>query len=663
MDIAAVADVRNGYSIDFLKSTADPVRYAVAPPNTHNNSAFIKKLDYSMNFTVGDDEFPLVPVNEKVPTQSGLVLFFPLLGANSIWHFGIVPGGTRTENPPFNFPALQTVHGLSNKLFYFQFDAPLAIPYQGSSNDQIRIAPDLSLDFSITRMFASVMTLSSPTVPVSGTAFNGQLSIGCIHDTRDIAQVQSGNEVNVYSPTDLSQQSVTSKDGIRDVKSEEGVVGIQGSEIDSVYSAPNQSRVDVPYGEWANIPITNQGYGTRQNSGSSTVVPTVLCLSSIWISPWQTTCETYAAVGAGIALQRIITDAIGESDCLDIKLQNITIRNDKLVGIGATRNYLFYAQAVHVFATCNSDGTVSYSNFMDVFTIPQNTDGPAIFYNNSFATPAPTAFGFGANGGLGNIACNIGTLEFHPKAYQQNMTSTGKYIGTSINIGLLNTSGTVEGGGGGPFNYWIDSDCAGTGVTQVGNTSTQAMIYVKPHSLYNRGVIGPCKVFRWDGQAANSVMRLEGISRVQCIPQGSIAPYVQGAAMNAPNAVDMNALCVCSELYNGNTSFQRSWRANDYYRWIREFIPTLDSTNLYRDAKDSTKTLAALEAGGIFDAIGQGLAGLGIGVGRGITHLLGAGQFGIGGQQPLEAGGQFGLMQSAGQFGGNYGGMRRNRMD
>lgn len=656
MDIAAVSDVRTGYSIDFIKSTADPVRYAVAPPNTHNNSAFIKKIDYSMNFPIGQDSFD--PGSELVPTQSGLVLQFPLLGASSIWHFGIVPGNTTTQNQPEN---AGSTHGLSSKLAYFRFDYPLAIPYVALQNDQIRIAPDLSTDFSITRMFASIMTLSSPTVPVSGVAFNGQLAIGCVHDTRDIAQVLSGNEVNVYSPTDLSQQSVTSKDGIRDVKSEDGVVGIQGSEIDTQYTAPNQSRVDLEHGEWAQFNIMGQGMGVQSDGGN--VNGDTYCFSSMWISPWQTTCETFVALSQGTQLQRVITEAIGESDVLDIDIRNVTIRNNHCGNLSNLRSWVFAATAVHVFATCDSNGNVNYSNFQEVKTVEINSDYCAALYNGG---APPGTYGVGINEGHANIACNLGCVSFRPKRFQESMTTTGKYIGTSIIITLSSVGGEEVSlpGQPSPLTYWIDHDGKGAsfpgGASSLPNTTgNKCTVYVKPHSLYVRGVIGPCKVYRWDGQSPQSVMRLEGISRVQCIPQGSIAPYVQGAAMNAPNAVDMNALCIVSELYNGNTSFQRSWRAPDYYRWIREVIPNLDATNLYRDTKESTKALASLEAGGIFDALGQGLAGLGMGVGRALGGLMSAGQFGIGGQQPLEAAGQFGMMNA----GGNFGGLRRNRLD
>lgn len=652
MDVSAASDVRQGYSIDFIKSTADPVRYAVAPPNTHNNSAFIKKLDFSMNFPVGDDENLAA---ERVPTQTGLILQFPLLGANSVWHMGVVPGGATVANNNETSPGQR---GLASKIKYLTYDAPLALPYSAlSAVDQIKIAPDLASDFSITRMFSSVLTLSSPTVPVAGVAFNGQLAIGIVHDTRDIAQVPAGGGAyGVYSSTDLSQQSVTSKDGIRDVKSEDGVTGIQGSEIDTDYSPPNQARIDCAHGEWVTVPI-QLGFSVAPDmTFAASNIGLVYCLSSAWISPWQTTCETWQAQdqqptggppAVPVPLQRIITDAIGESDVLDIDISGVYIKSSLDVSSGQVRFWTLQAQAIHVFACCTSAGNVFYSTFMESKTVGFNT--------NSFSGTNAT------NNYAGSNILSLGLCQFHPKKFQEGMTTTGKYIGTSINISII-TSGGPQAGTEPATTFTLGADFMGPPVGQqdptTGSTSGAAF-FIKPHALYTRGVIGPCKVFRWDGQSRNSVMRLEGIARVQCIPQGSIAPYVQSAAMNAPNAVDLNALCVVSELYNGNTSFQRSWRSQDYYRWIREFIPTIDGANLFREAKDSTKTLAALEAGGIFDAIGQGLAGLGMGVGKGIAGLLGAaGQFGYtsGMQQGLEGAGQF---YAGGQFGG---GVRRDRM-
>ena len=614
--------------IEMLKSTLMPRIYVTAPPNMHHETAFSKRIDYNATFEMKDDT---TLVDEKVPTNTGCVLWFPNLGVQAMWRFGFIPFGSVSFA---GFKGL--VPNVPDSLSQLQYDSVLAVPYGlVVSNDQIRVGPNLAANFASTRLYNGTVFLVSDTTAVTATVLNGTFSISALSDTRDVSQTQEGA---AYAAVDIVQAAVTSKEGLKDVRGKSGVVSVIGSDIQPTFTAPDNELTDLISADFETLVVGTGLLGPVDTQANSANMGVFFILSNIFVTPWKIT-----ATAPG-PLETIAAGAIDESGVLDIMFNFVYLGVDAGAGITNVGLFRLDCEATHYFATCDSTGRVLYKTFN------QHCDCGS---HNMLRPPELRPLSY--------------SCLFEPRLAWTGMKSSGKYVGTQIvmttTLVNFNTNSTVPN-----FQQIVSAD-----------------VNVRARSVNERGATGPMRVMRWDNMSAGQNLKLNGVCHAQCVPQGSLAPFVQSAAMFSEEAMNLNVLPWLAEIYNGHTPIKRNWTGDDYRDMLRDLVPGLSAETLIKWGETDGKLNNASEAAGIFSTLGQigggilgGMIGMpelgaqlgGMAGGLGDTVTGVTGQFGFQGaggyagayphggvpyRDPMRGTGQFGAL---GQFGA---GSRRPR--
>ena len=550
------------YMSSFINTTIAPLTGApVAPPSTYTQTSFVKSLDVNGVFVVNDSNL----VHEQVPTGTGVFLWHPNRGANSMWRMGIVPASTVLASSDsrltsgYSFDTMLSVP--NNPVgWYLYWQAPVAVPYSSQVRpyDQIKLSPDISTQFSKIRVFAGIVKGTCDTEPI-GTGPNtgdiqltGYWSAGALNDTRTASQNYNGGSYNCYESQDLMQMSVTEKEGFNDLPIHVGVCTVVGSDIQPFYVAPNSDQDDQINGTWSSFPMT--GYvlpndGTYHQGCNAGSVDTVYYA---WISPWNTVLldnnsgQSNSSPAYNAACQNINFGPINEAGVLDVKVDFLMQRSN---GLGnPTMNYtcLF----THLFCTVVSDGSVSYQFYKESVTGPvaNITDSTPVSFS---CTSEPK--NYLATGGLCASSTSPGV-----KQYPGGYTNTGKYIGTQVLLQVSFNTGTGVDAQGGIYN--------GT-------------LYARPRNMFTGGELGPARVLRYEQVSSNakqgSVIKIDGTILAQCIPEGTLAPFSRDDVKNSQTAADMNTMTFLAELYNSiDSPYKRNWAMNHYTRFLEMFSGT-----------------------------------------------------------------------------------------
>ena len=277
----------------------------------------------------------------------------------------------------------------------------------------------------------------------------------------------------------------------------------------------------------------------------------------------------------------------------------------------------------HVFATCTSG--------------PVN---PGACYYQTYVEQLPCST---ITGGLATATTYTVQIsaEASPKLYWTGMVNGGKYIGSYFNITAANVSNTAS-----TNNFYV----------------TAATVYVRARNVDQDGEKGPARVARWDGLSSGQNVRCDAVFHAQCIPEGSIAPFVQKDAMYSNSGIDLNQFPFLSEMFNGPTPIRRVWVANEYENFLKQ-TPGVTAERILDWLPEGTKGYAIAEAAGVFDVLKRGL-GVGLrlaapyaqqGMEYAASQLGASGQFGRG----AHACGEFG---ASGQFGACDTGKKRIRL-
>ena len=614
-------DARRESALDLLKAVLNPRKYITAPPNLYHETAFSKRLDILGNVQVGTDTGLTAP---GVPTQSGMILWLPNRGAGSVYRMGFIPSSTVISVTP-TFPATVGTAGAlglvfptvvingnmgSVATFYnitgvttLTFNAPLAVPYNTKvSVDTISIAPNLSTNFSTVRVYNGDLRLLSESTPIGATALNGVFSIGSVSDTRDVAQVATaGAAYTAYDPNSLKQYSVTKKEGLKEVPVDQGILSLVGSDIPPFYTNPNADFSDTIRGQFTQFtaiaflqitpgvfpPASNtfSNYPASQAGGSGILIATT------WITPWQITASSNqpssASSGAPVApptgVNNIYTGPIDECGVLDIGVEFTFAGFDNDGGNAGGPVHLavdFY----HYYATCSSTGQLTWTVDAD------HRQFNAVVQAGSFGQYNSQAF----------------KLLSESNLFRKGYTTTGKYMGCLVQI----AGNTDLNGANVPAAQQNNSIATGL----LGPSTTQAilspglMFQVRARTLNERGWVGPARILRWDNMSAGQVLKIDGVVNAQCIPAGSIAPFVQDKAMLTLEAVDLNTLPWLAVLFNGPTGLRRDWIATEYAKFLEEEFPLVSAEKLLEwTPHESLKLLAAGEASGSFGGLLNGL--------------------------------------------------------
>lgn len=612
-----MAQPSSGGVIDLVKTSIAPRVFKTGPPNYYTQTSFSKKLDVSANFAINDSGIS-ASTAEKVPTSSGLIIWQPNRGAGSLYRYGLVPQNTTVMN---GARGLLLHYGLGG----IAYNSSVAVPYNSAiANDTIKIAPDLSLSFSAVRVYSGDLRVICDTVPIGNTALNGYFSCGSFSDTRDVSQVTEGGGApnNAFAPADLVQNSVTSKDGLKEVSAMKGIVSLVGSDIQPFYSPPNTDETDVLNGGFRTYDLTSTAQGM--------VAPSALGAGGVWnfahtwVSPWDI---QYTGVTSP-PCYNLNPGPINLNGVLDFKVNFGWIGNS-----GSPDTEGVYKKVTcefrHVFVTCTSysSSTPWACNYSTVIEKYDTTVGPS-------ETSNP------ANNSYSRLTCDSTPRQYQYSFIVQSPTKTGgMYLGTQVVISVQNVSAAIPSG-------------------VVFGQSPTYTLSVRARSIYTLGELGPTRVIRWDGMSDGQQIKVDGCINAQCIPEGAIAPFVQGAAMYSDTAHNLNSMTFLAELYNGDSPFRRNWTGDAYDDFMRTIFPMLSMSQMASWQQPKLSGIAM--AGGFWNDLTKGLTDTLAFVPKTALHVVNDVVSSPDGQQALSnmaqvGPGAYGMFGSRGMFGAKGG--------
>lgn len=538
----------NSNAIGVIKATLDPRMFKAAPPMLDAQSAFSKTVDLSGNFLVNDAGLVL----EKVPTSTGLILDFVTRGVASTYRFGIVPAGAVSQTISIVQGAPFTAGVSINHVNSYP------VPYFDDGNNQIKVGPDLTQNFSMTRKYSGVLNVICDTVPIGNTALNGYLTAASIADTRDVAQV-TGASGSCFDATNLVQCSVSSKDGIKEIGVMRGVCSLVGPDIPPAFSVPSCDSLTQLMGGATTIQTGYIDKNSPLPGGSDVSWPMYNC----FISPWGATMTGLTTTFANTLFENLTIPQI--NICGEVNFRLI-LENWQHRAASPNGVITLWAQSTDYFVTCNANGSLNIRTRSTSRCVPvlQHVNPPNI------GIMAPLVFDLDS--------ANQGDTP---------IINRGIYIGTYIR--LFYTFPQAAAWSANPLN--------------IGKISIHAM----PTSIYAVGELGPVRVIKWDGLANGQVIRLDGRYNVQCVAQGSIAPFTQNASMYSETGVNMNVFPLLHELYNGPGLVRRVWPLDDYRLMLSKLSSITSPEEL---AQAHEKLLSAANAAGVFESIGGAVGSL-----------------------------------------------------
>lgn len=691
--VQTISEIRSNSNLGFIKTVLAPRHFDVAPAaDVDGAPSFTKRIDYTGQHhviavpktapTLADSNVELQ--TEAVRSDTGMVLWLTEMGVDCMFHMGFV---SASENQPVEIIVPRTldwgtsfscrglnvasvnlagaIHGpplYLNELgpgaafrgcpsVMFQWLGPCALPRVGES--VIKVSPNLAKDFSRCRLFAGVLDIESAAVPIGSTALSGELSAGCVASTRDISRNTENSVTDCYGIASLTQQSVTVHDGLKLVPVDKGITTIVGPDFPETYSAPLQLQSDSIQGEWAQYSLNtfmkyNLGQGIPNDLGT---ILSPRFLFSTWVSPWATnmvvgcgpsaevpvtwmTGHYYTRPVDAAAHNQIITPPIDETGVLDVQIEvpwsycladpADGVNGDEMTGV--VSDMILIVSAIHIFCNINADGTVNYNQFAETkqeirslgFNVLALANSPPVWLTTGSPDVQP------------NLAARAAErFMFEPRNFRRSFTDTGKYIGTFIEVSAMYNK---------PPPLGLPAQCF------VAITSPPTLA-VRARNIDKPGRVGMAHVIRYDNVALGQTINFRGQALVQCVAQGSVAPFVQTSVMKAPCAIDGSTSVLLTLLFRGGFGkFARNYVTEHYHRLVDSFFVNLSpaSLKMVLDNSNDGAVVASADAAGLFGTLGGAIGGV-------ADSLFGAGgQFGARGQ--FGASGQFGA-DAAGQYG------------
>lgn len=558
--------------LQIVAGTLDPRRMNTAPPAFSSLTAFKHEVTKDMSSAIVDDA---LLVNEKVPSTSGLILDFVQRGVGDTYRMGIVPARATSNQVPI--PYITGSEGTPNgdlSGLLLIYNSPVPIPYFDDGINQIQVGPNLAENFSLTRTFSSVLTVLSDTVPIGNTSTNGMFTGSAIADTRDM--ITSGSGIpTAFDIATLLQCSVNAKDAIKDVSVTVGMTSILGPDIPVMYGQPSLNNVVM--GTHGGSFTHKCNYVDRSTVTLATTSTTRMTLYTAFASPCNVGLNAAAmgtlsnsnwtglldpAVNPTIDQFTIPQINICGSVRYRIEIRNYNLRqspsSDTVVG-GPT----LHITATDIFASALTTGAVKYTTR----SCTKTQYLPAYNTLIDFAGNMSLVFDMDQADWSGS---SLGT--------------TGAYIGTFFRMFVL-------------FDF-----LSGGSYTTVRVPIQIEDMYITclPTSIYQPGELGPVRVIRWDNMSAGQVLRVSGMCNVQCVAQGSIAPFVQNAALRSDTGINLNVYPMLYELFNGyNIMFRRIWSHDDYLDMLDHLAEHIAPERIMIEGNN--KLITAAHAAGLFD--------------------------------------------------------------
>jgi len=543
---------------DLIKSTLDPLHYEVMPPTLSSRTNFLKRFTYSGQWNV-DDTPPAQGGTwvGPVTSRSGMVLWLIWRGIGSIARWGFVPKHT------------VVVNSTGEGYYTYTFSHQVPLPYKSGQAQQIEVNPSMD-DFSFTRLVAGVVELKGNTHSLinagSNTSISGTLACGVPNDTRDIYVNDQGS---TFAPTDLVQQSITGKDSFLNVPLEEGAAMLIGSDIPPDYSVPERDSYVASLGggiETVNILDVDYLHPIH-------AVPDVhetVVMAQCFISPMGVTSNTILPLVVSYADTPV--QPINMYGALRFETTTRIINQN-------------YAPSEPTAGSCNMAVI-----FQDVYALIDATGAVTLKEKPSHYT---------SEGLEGSSWTHSGPADngrafkgYHDSSIPgETIGNRGAYVGTRVTWQVTNNT---------------DKKCV------VGFTHFSVRVIAT--DLYAPGELGVSRVARWDSVADGQQITVTGNVLVQCVPEGTIAPYVQSSENTSFKSLKLDTIPLLSTLYNSTSRFQRIYKHYQWVKLVENILPSLSVGELLAWASETTPEHQAVaiqeaaQAGGFF---GDFLSGLG----------------------------------------------------
>lgn len=576
-------------NLDFLKQTINPRAFKTGPPALLDPSVLQKSVEVNLHTAVATME-PAPDQTPIVSNQTGLVLWFPKRGYNSVLHMGIIPKGSVAwaaasyddpaavgtgMGPPIFTPTIDTagdfVTGQVSGVKRFVFASALAVP---RIYDKISFAPNLRDDFTYARVVGGVMEMHSSTIATGKMVLNGQMTTAVVSDSTGVAQSSDGS--GAYTVASLYTAARTKKEYVGEKSAADGVLSVVGSDISSHYPASDPFSEDSISGPWvefsANVPQTATVTNPTSNG------PATFSLFSMWTSPWNVECYDWdgrpgppffdeVKIGIGSA-GPVKLPPVSEFAVPDIRLR-MQIEANPSPGVGGYHMLNFAVTAFFASCTDSKSGACKIQQVVVRRSVPYEASFFKVAYpDTSTMTSGNNAyFSFDFTFEIGSEVKAAGGVDV-----------LGKYIGSRIS---LTDSLIVAGGNGTSIVYKMKK----TGV------------FARLRQHYEPGNIGPVHVLRYDNIGAGQTLHASGTLNIQCVPKASIASYIQKELTKTQMAGNASMLSLLYNLYNVESSpFKCSWERSEWKSFVEEYLKRLDIPKIRELAYYDDRVKASAEA-------------------------------------------------------------------
>lgn len=580
---------------NYFLSLAFPEQKSTAPPPFYTGMVFDSPVQGNFLRTVGDQTTKIL---ERVRDDTFLFLWWPTLGANTMWCFGFVPRGAfsypapvpanieynMSPNTPRGMNATQPV--IANILF----SGALAVPFANQPGQtQMTFGIDLAENFSLVRSTSGMVSLYSDTIASGQFDLTGNVTGAVITDSRDVALTV---DLDAYTASGLRSAAATKSECVFQQGIKDGVVLLAGPPQTQTFQSPEfDSRVEL-CGNFTTFSGTAIAAATTVASTDAAFGPVndgfvFQWNHQYWCTPWNINVQAYPTQmtrsgmrtpadvpAAGVATLQL--PAIDELGVVSFKCGVIIEPTPGYVAPSAVYPLIqTVVQATHVFAVADLDGGLNYTEvteikFGRICSVLGNATGPSVttYSQENFEFNPATARGDG---------------------YGVN----GKYLGT-----LLCTGGTV-----------LNIDTAQSAVAGPFVTGRFVSITAIANTVNLPGACGPLRVLRVDSVGQGQTIKCQTTVNFQAVAQTNLAPFVQGAVAYSPIMTSLQGVVAAQLLFGANGRFRRVYKRSDYEAMWEE-VKEMGLERLLAYAGQEPKQVAALSASGVWDAIAAGLGGL-----------------------------------------------------
>lgn len=515
-----------------------------------------------------------------------------------------------------------------------KYNSEVALPYKG--NENVSISPDPGKDFSLTRMYAGRIRAESTTVPIGSMSLNGWFSTTNVADCRDVMEL--GTET--YAVSELLQQSISSKDALKQIPVQKGVVATIGCDIPNEFTPPDTLNLVHCQGAMEHFNFTHPGFSLGPLGGGSTLTPhrNDIIGMTRFFTPYDLEYTDGYGVVPTVRLSKIPPFTVPEFSVdteFVFKCSNSATSQFNLV---------LEVKYIHYYAGISN-------------TIPGKVDYTTFEYRSFVAGDdcvlvTPNVYTFTRFYEL----CSPPIRADHR---DRLMDPNSIYLGTVIGYEIV--------------SHLI----SGTGVETFSITPTSSLIsnvHVNATDIYNQGSLGPVRILRWDEVGNGQVINVRGRLAAECIAEGAIAPYVNSSALTNNVSFNVNLFGLISNLYNStNPFFKRIYTGEEYDALVQEIRHNGVKDLIAGHSSFDNNMRMIASAAGVFENLGGDIGGIFGGRGREIGGNIGgvvdkgitmaerfgaaAGQFG--GLSSSSAAGQFGMDDMEAEAAGRFGSRRR----